>query len=114
LACVPVGNDPRDVLENEMGQIWLGTGNNALRFFQQFSRIADSLIQQYMLDCWNACQGTEAIVFSTIGLAVGYPIAEKLGVPFGMAATYPLSPIKAFCCSFFYSLLFSFHIIRFN
>src|SRR6266699_469402 len=93
LTCFPVGNDPRDVLENEMGQTWLGTGNNALRFFRQFSRIADSLIQQYMLDCWNACQGTEAIVFSTIGLAVGYPIAEKLGVRFGMAAPNPLTHI---------------------
>src|SRR5947209_7408902 len=96
VACSPVGNDPRDVLENEMGQTWLDTGNNALHFFRQFSRIADSLIQQYMLDCWNACQGAEAIVFSTIGLAVGYPIAEKLGVPFSMAAPYPLTPTRAF------------------
>ena len=104
LACFPVGNDPRDVLENEMGQTWLGTGNNALRFFRQFSRIADSLIQQYMRDCWNACQGTEAIVFSTIGLAVGYPIAEKLGVPFGMAAPYPLTPTHAFRSPYFPAL----------
>jgi sterol 3beta-glucosyltransferase len=101
LACSPVGNDPRDVLENETGQTWLNTGNNALRFFLQFSRIAESLIEQSMIDCWNACQGTEAIVFSTIGLSVGYPIAEKLGVPFSMAAPYPLTPTRAFCSPYF-------------
>ncbi len=111
LACSPVGNDPRDVLENEAGQSWLDAGDNALRFFRQFSRIAQSLIQQYMLDCWNACQGADAIVFSTIGLAVGYPIAEKLGVPFSMAAPYPLTPTRAFRSPYFpavpASLLFS-------
>ncbi len=101
LTCYPVGNDPRDVLGNEFGQAWLDTGNNALSFFRQFSRIAESLIQQYMIDCWHACQGAEAIVFSTIGLAIGYPIAEKLGVPFSMAAPYPLTPTRAFRSPYF-------------
>src|SRR5437763_6842128 len=90
-----------------MGQTWLGTSNNTLRFFRQFSRIADSLIQQYMLDCWNACQGTEAIVFSTIGLAVGYPIAEKLGLYFGMGAGFSLSLTKAFRHPYFSAFHFS-------
>src|SRR5258708_18683669 len=64
LECFTVGNDPRDMLENKVGQNWLDTGGNTLSFFRQFARIAESLIQQYMLDCWNACQGAEAIVFS--------------------------------------------------
>src|SRR5579859_2933508 len=101
LTCSPVGDDPPDLLENELGRTWLDTGNNALRFFRQFSRIAEALIPQYMLDCWNACQDAEAIVFSTIGLAVGYPIAEKLGVPFSMAAPYPLTPTRAFHSPYF-------------
>ncbi len=101
LSCFPVGDDPHDLLENELGRTWLNTGGNALLFFRQFSHIAETLIQQYMMDCWNACQGAEAMVFSTIGLAVGYTIAEKLAVPCSMAAPYPLTPTRAFQSPYF-------------
>jgi UDP:flavonoid glycosyltransferase YjiC (YdhE family) len=101
LSCSAVGDDPGDFLENDLGRMWLNTGGNALLFFRQFSHIAQALIQQYMIDCWNACQGAEAMVFSTIGLAVGHAIAEKLAVPFGMAAPYPLTPTRAFSSPYF-------------
>src|SRR5512135_3490852 len=85
LGCSPVGNDPRDLLENEAGQAWLDTGSNPLLFFRQFSRIAESLMRQSMIECWNACHDAEAVVFSPIGFCVGYSLAEKLGVPCCMA-----------------------------
>ena len=101
LCFAPVDIDPRVLLENEEGQSWLNSGGNALLFFRQFSRIAELLIQQAVVDCWHACQGTEAIVFSTIGFCVAHPIAEKLGVPSSMAAPYPVTPSRAFASPYF-------------
>jgi sterol 3beta-glucosyltransferase len=97
----PVDIDPRTLLENEEGRSWLDTGGNALLFFRQFSRIAELLIRQALADCWRACQGSEAIVFSTIGFCIIYPIAEKLGVPSFMAAPYPVTPSRAFASPYF-------------
>jgi sterol 3beta-glucosyltransferase len=97
----PVDIDPRTLLENEEGRSWLDTGGNPLLFFRQFSRLAELLIRQALADCWRACQGTEAIVFSTIGFCIIYPIAEKLGVPCFMAAPYPVTPSRAFASPYF-------------
>ena len=97
----PVDIDPRTLLEHEEGRSWLDTGGNALLFFRQFSRIAELLIRQALVDCWHACQGTEAIVYSTIGFAIARPIAEKLGVPSFMAALYPVAPTRAFASPYF-------------
>jgi sterol 3beta-glucosyltransferase len=95
----PVDIDPRRLLENEEGQTWLETGGNALLFFRQFSRIAQSLLRKATIDCWNACQGpqaVEAIVFSTITFCIAHPMAEKLGIPSCLAAPYPVTPTHAF------------------
>src|SRR6266699_170778 len=62
LCFAPVDIDPRTLLENEEGQSWLNSGGNALLFFRRFSRIAELLIRQALVDFWYACQGTEAIV----------------------------------------------------
>ena len=101
LCFAPVDIDPRTLLENEEGQSWLNSGGNALLFFRRFSRIAELLIRQALVDCWYACQGTEAIVFSTIGFCIAHPIAEKLGVPSFMAAPYPITPSRAFASPYF-------------
>src|SRR5215472_894174 len=101
LCFAPVDIDPRILLENEEGRSWLHSSGNAPLFFRQFSRIAELLIGQALVDCWQACQGTEAIVFSTIGFGIARPIAEKLGVPSFMAALYPVTPTRAFASPYF-------------
>jgi sterol 3beta-glucosyltransferase len=97
----PLAGNPRDIVENEMGQAWLGSGGNSLLFFQRFSRLAEPLIQQVMLDCWNACQDLELMVFSPLALCAASSVAEKLGVPYWIGAGQPLTPTVAFPSPFF-------------
>lgn len=97
----PVQVDPRSVVSDEMGQNWLGSGNNSLLFFQRFSRIAEPLVQQAMIDCWNACQETRAMIVSPLAICVTSSIAEKLRIPFWIGAGQPLTPTGAFAIPFF-------------
>jgi sterol 3beta-glucosyltransferase len=100
----PVDIDPHRLLQNEEGQTWLETGGNALLFFRQFSRIAELLLRKATIDCWNACQGpqaVEAIVFSTITFCIAHPMAEKLGIRSCLAAPYPVTPTHAFPSPYF-------------
>ncbi len=93
--------NPQSVVENERGQDWLGSGANFLQFFQRFSRIAEPVIQQTMRDCWQACHGTDLIVFSPLGIGIVSSIAEKLGVPYWIGAGQPLTPTGDCAIPFF-------------
>lgn len=97
----PVQVNPRAIVEDEQGKQWLGSGNNFLQFFRRFSRIAAPLIRQAMLDCWQACQGSNAIICSPLALCVTSSIAEKLDIPCWIGAGQPLTPTGAFAIPFF-------------
>jgi sterol 3beta-glucosyltransferase len=112
----PLAGNPRDIVEDEMGRAWIKSGGNSFLFFQRFSRIAEPLIQQATLDCWNACQGTELIVFSPLAICAVTSVAEKLDVPFWIGAGQPLTPTGAFPSPFFPALpaWFSFGRRKYN
>jgi sterol 3beta-glucosyltransferase len=97
----PVEINPRDVVDDEAGQDWLGSGTNSLHFFQRFSRIAQPLIQQTMRECWYASQGADMLVFSPLAIGIGSSIAEKLGVPYWIGAGQPLTPTRECAIPFF-------------
>jgi sterol 3beta-glucosyltransferase len=96
----PVEVNPRDVLESEAGQKWLDADSNVLLLLHRFSRIAMPLVRQSMIDCWNASQGTEAILSVALAACVAYPVAEKLRVPFGVISVHPLTPTRTFASPF--------------
>lgn len=97
----PLSVDPRGIVEGEQGQDWLGSGSNALQFFQRFSRIAGPLIAQTMRECWLACQGADMLVFSPLGIGVVSSVAEKLGIPYWIGAGQPLTPTRECAIPFF-------------
>ncbi len=101
LSFFPVEGDPPNLLKTEAGRAWLDTGGNPILFFHGLSRTVGPLLQQAIIDCWNACQNVDAIVFSQLGICIAYPIVENLEVPFCLANTIPLTPTRAFACPFF-------------
>jgi sterol 3beta-glucosyltransferase len=101
MAFFPVQVNPQAIVEGEMGKEWLGSGNNFLQFFRRFSRIAAPLIRQAMLDCWQACQGSETIICSPLALCFTSSVAEKLHIPCWIGAGQPLTPTGAFAIPFF-------------
>ena len=97
----PVAGDPSAILESEAGRAWLDSGNNPLHFFHRLSTLAEPLLRQAALDCWNACQNAGAILLAQLGIGVAYPVIESLGVPYYFACLQPLTPTCAFPCPFF-------------
>lgn len=87
LEFVPIAGNFQELLKSEEGQKLLAGQRNKL--------VSDELFQQQLVDGWQACQGTDVIIFNPLA-TWGYHIAEKLVVPCFMASCIPISPTRAF------------------
>lgn len=63
---------------------------NPLAYTINMLRTFGPLLDQMQEDAWNACQGTDAIIYHP-GIPNGYYIARHLGVPCFLATLYPIS-----------------------
>ena len=97
----PIACDPSVILESEAGRAWLDSGSNPVLFFRRLSHLVEPVLQQLLIDCWNACQNAQAIVLAQLGICVAYPVIENLGVPYCMAYLQPITPTCAFPSPFF-------------
>jgi len=83
------------------GLDFAAVGTNPQEYIQALAKNVDywqifcDSLEQLLQDCWNCCQGTEAIIYSQVALP-GYHIAEKLQVPCFAAFTNPLTRTRAF------------------
>ena len=91
----PVEGDPRAVLAGEAGQKWMASGRNSLTFIRQLRQVVQPVMDRFLNSCWEACQGTEAIIFSAFGIP-GLHTAERLGVPCCAALLQPGTRTRAF------------------
>jgi UDP:flavonoid glycosyltransferase YjiC (YdhE family) len=96
LKFAPVGGNPLEIVRGEAGQAWLDSRDNPLLFLKRTSRIAGQVLATLSSEAWRACQGSDAVIYSLPLAAVGYTMAEGLGVPGVPAALYPLHPTRAF------------------
>jgi sterol 3beta-glucosyltransferase len=87
LEFVPIAGNFQELLNSEEGQKLLAGQRNKL--------VSDELFQQQLADGWQACQGTDVIIFNPLA-TWGYHIAEQLAVPCFMASCIPISPTRAF------------------
>jgi sterol 3beta-glucosyltransferase len=93
---VGVEGDPSSLLETDQGHDWLETGDNPLQFVRGLRRVVEPIMSRILAQCWQACQDSEVIIVSPLGLYAGYHIAEKLKVPLFVAPYLPMHPTKAF------------------
>jgi UDP:flavonoid glycosyltransferase YjiC (YdhE family) len=87
LEFAPIAGNFQEILSSEEGQKLLEGHQTKL--------LSDELFQRQLADAWQACQGTDVVIFTMLA-TWGYHIAEKLAVPCFMAACVPLSPTSAF------------------
>ncbi len=91
----PVGGDIQAIMLEESGQKTLDAGGNPFTFMHRYAQMLEPMTERALVDSWNACQGTDAIIAH--GAAFwGYDIAQKLGVPFYLAGLQPFSPNRDF------------------
>ena len=81
-------------LLRESGQKMLDAGN-PFTSMHHYAQMLEPMIDRALIDSWNACQGTDAVIAH--GTAFwGYDIAQKLDMPFYLAALQPFSPNRDF------------------
>ena len=100
----PIVGDPRTMISGEGGIEWLETGRNPLTFLQRFRRLVNEMMEQMGRDCLAAAEGSDALVFSSLGLFAGTLVAEKLSIPAVGAYLQPVSTTSAFPAALFPSL----------
>jgi len=83
-----IAGNYQELLRSEAGyQLLEGKGS--------FNPIGDEIFYQQMLDAWEACQGSDAIIFPVLA-TWGYNIAEKLNIPGFLFSYMPISPTQEF------------------
>lgn len=83
--------DPRTLLETPDGRQLLESGGNPFRLVKQFVRLLEPLAHKCLADGQQACQDSDAIIFSMAG-CFGYWIAQQMGIPSCAAYYVPMTP----------------------
>lgn len=97
LTFAPLRGDLHHMNASDAWQGAQDAGRNSLRHVQHILRMMRTALEQALDDAWDACQDSDAVICSTLGLVAGHPIAEKLAIPCYPALTFPvLSPTTAF------------------
>ena len=73
--------DPKKTLESRAGQEALKSGSNPLRSWINFSQMVKPSFIQTGLDCLNACEGSDLIVYSPFSKFFALHVSEKLNIP---------------------------------
>lgn len=92
-----IEGNPRELLEGHIGQAWLKSGSNPLKFWRQYRKLAEKTVEKGLSDSLEACRGTDAVIYTFMG-AGGYHVAEMMGVPHLMAVLQPLTRTREAPC----------------
>jgi sterol 3beta-glucosyltransferase len=84
----PLGVNAQELLGTEAAHRILESGRNMLSAMWQLIQMLRPTLEQLMEGARRACQGVDAVVFSTLGMGA-YHIAEKLGIPCFWALPFP-------------------------
>jgi UDP:flavonoid glycosyltransferase YjiC (YdhE family) len=94
----PLAGNPKTWHNSSEQGAYLNSGRDGVRYVRQgISTVFMPIMEEQLRDCWNACQGTDAIIGMPL-IVGGYYIADKLGVPYILSPTYPVTRTRAFPC----------------
>ncbi len=91
-----LGTNPEQGLESKTGQSMIGSGNNPVRFLRMWKYMSGPIMTQLFIDCWNACQSTDAIFCSSAACYIAHSIGEKLRIPVVPALLQPYTRTRSF------------------
>jgi UDP:flavonoid glycosyltransferase YjiC (YdhE family) len=90
LEYAPMSGNPQELVRTEQSKLWLESGRNPFLFIRRFVGLSRGFFDDLLHDSWEVCQGTDAILFSTLGVS-GYHIAKRLGLPSIYAPLQPFT-----------------------
>ena len=77
-----------------------GQADNPLKLLLSFKKL-QALVFDLQTDFFEACKGSDAIVYHP-GAAIGYFIAQQLGIPSILATPFPMTATRAYPALIFY------------
>ena len=92
----PIDMDSFAFVQKKETQNWLNS-RSLLQLFFNSLKVVNLTQDQVLKDAWQACQGTDAIIYHTFTLPTAYLMGQQLGVPCLPASLYPL-PTRAHPC----------------
>jgi UDP:flavonoid glycosyltransferase YjiC (YdhE family) len=95
-----VSGDLASLMTMDWTQAQIERGGKSMGSLGRVAQDAEGLLVQLMTDCFQACQGTDALVGSVVGGLAGQAVAQKLGVPYCSAYLQPFDRTSAFPNSF--------------
>ncbi|KST64418.1 glycosyltransferase [Mastigocoleus testarum] len=89
-----ISGNPEEDIKSPQAQALLRT-KNPIDFVRRMGDLLKPVMEDVLLDSWQACQGTDAIIGGGFPFW-GFDIAEKLSIPFYYAYLTPSYPTMAF------------------
>ena len=89
-----MSGNPKEGIESAEGQAMLRT-KNPIDFVRRMGDLLEPIMETVLLDSWQACQGTDAIIGGGFPFW-GFDIAQKLNIPFYYAYLTPSYPTTNF------------------
>ncbi len=84
--------DPQAILESEVGQACLASGENAMEFLRQSFNIFRDKLHDVLFDTLDFCRNADAIIFCPFCAVVAQNIGETLKIPIIGAFLQPITP----------------------
>lgn len=92
----PVVGDPRDAVESDAGQAWLGTGGNPAAFGWRMAQLMRPMMKDAVRDCWAACRDADLVLCSLVGWLPAQSSVDNTGTPCIPAFLQPVTPTRSF------------------
>jgi UDP:flavonoid glycosyltransferase YjiC (YdhE family) len=104
LGFAPITGNPQALLQGGLAKSWLESGRNPIRFVRRFNKLSADFVDQYLEDSYQAGRHTEAILYSSLGVAA-YHLAEYWRIPCISVPLQPLARTRSHPAIFFPSTL---------
>lgn len=89
LGFIPLIGDPFAELKSKEGKKMVNSGKNPIKFLLNSFQLHAPNMEKFLVDCWNACEKADLILYSNLGFAAPH-IAEAKKIP---AISVPLQPV---------------------
>ncbi|EGO2530035.1 glycosyltransferase family 1 protein [Enterococcus faecalis] len=86
----PMAGDAKEIMLRLIGE-----QVSPAEYFNSLPDLLNPVKEEFLSNIENACQGVDAIIYSTLG-SVAYHVAERLGIPCFRAFFAPLDPTTEF------------------
>lgn len=91
-----IRTNPKEMLESELGQEWLRSGRNPIKFFRIAVEFAQEFLKELSADIQRVCVGSDMIITAILTNIFSFSMAEMLQVPVIAAYLQPMHPTQHF------------------